>query len=99
MVDQLSAGGRAIPNPAVPKEGVQDQSSSNRHWSNGTSQQCAILPPAMRNTATVCQVRSWPLRSSWGRPAAPPAGRHELVPSFLTGEDDPSLPIQAQDPR
>ena len=75
MVDQLSAGGRAIPNPAVPKEGVQDQSSSNRHWSNGTSQHCAILPPAMRNTATVCQVRSWPLRSSWGRPAAPPAGR------------------------
>src|SRR5215203_7478306 len=40
----------------------------------GTSQHCAILPPAMRNTATVCQVRSWPSRSSWGRPAAPPAG-------------------------
>jgi hypothetical protein len=25
--------------------------------------------------------------------------RCELVPSLLTGEDDPSLPIQAQDPR
>src|SRR5215218_8756633 len=74
------------PQSSSSKEGVQDQSSSNRHRSNGTSQHCAILPPAMRNTATVCQVRSWPLRSSWGRPAAPPAGRHELVPSFLTGE-------------
>ena len=45
--------------------GVQDQSSSNRYWSNGTSQHSAILPPAMRNTPTVCQVRSWPSRSSW----------------------------------
>src|SRR4029450_1494548 len=31
----------------------------------GTSQHSAILPSAMRNTPTVCQVRSWPSRSSW----------------------------------
>src|SRR5215207_10097434 len=45
--------------------GAQDQSSSNRYWSKGTSQHSAILPSAMRNTPTVCQVRSWPSRSIW----------------------------------
>src|SRR5918994_3104626 len=50
---------------SLPRDSVQLQSSSNRYWSKGTSQHSAILPPAMRNTPTVCQVRSWPSRSSW----------------------------------
>jgi hypothetical protein len=66
------------------------------HWSSRSrSRRSGRAGPCSRRSPRCARPQPQQRHGRHGRPGP----RCQLVPSLLTGEDDPSLPIQAQDPR